>query len=156
MRRTVAGLVLATLVAGVSCTPAPVAVDTGAAQNSLREADASYSKAGNTRDLDGFVAHYASDAVGYPPNEPAVTGVDALRAYLGKFFQDSAFAATFQPVSIEVSSDGTMGYTLNTVELRATGPDGQPASQRIRDFHVWRKQADGSWKLVIDLWNAEP
>lgn len=156
MPRTIAGLIISAFAAVVSCAPTPAPVDTGAAQNALREADASYSKAGNARDLDGFMAHYASDAVGYPPNEPTVTGVDALRAYLGKFFQDSAFAATFRPVSIEVSSDGTMGYTLNTVELRATGPDGQPASQRVRDLHVWRKQADGSWKLVIDLWNVEP
>jgi ketosteroid isomerase-like protein len=131
-------------------------VDTAAAQNSLREADAAYSRAGNSRDLEGFVAHYAPEAVGYPPNEPTVTGTDSIRAYLGRFFQDTAFAATFQPVSLEVSSDGTMGYSLNTVELRVTGPEGKPVTERIRDLHVWRKQADGSWKLVIDLWNVAP
>ena len=156
LRRTVAGLVFATLVAGVSCTPAPAAVDTGAAQDALREADAAYSRAGNSKDLEAFVAHYAPEAVGYPPNEPTVTGLDGIRGWIGKALQDSAFAVTFQPVSLEVSSDGTMGYTVNTADLRATGPDGKPMDARIRDVHMWRKQADGSWKVVIDIWNFAP
>jgi ketosteroid isomerase-like protein len=28
--------------------------------------------------------------------------------------------------------------------------------QRLRDVHLWRKQADGSWKVVVDVWNMEP
>lgn len=24
----------------------------------------------------------------------------------------------------------------------------------VRDFHVWKKQADGSWKVAVDIWNS--
>ena len=49
-----------------------------------------------------------------------------------------------------------MGYTLNAADLSYTGPDGKPLTEHLRDFHLWRKQPDGSWKLSIDIWNAEP
>lgn len=156
MRRSLAvltGPVLALL----ACAPAPAPPpDTGAALTALKEADAAYAKAGAAKDLEAFLAFYAPDAAGYPPGEPTFTGAEATRSYLTKYFQDTAFAVTFSPVSAEVSADGTMGYTLNMAELRATGPDGKPMSEKVRDFHVWRKQADGAWKLVIDIWNAEP
>ena len=155
MRAAVVSSLVGSLV--TACTPAPAPVaDTGAALAALKEADAAYARAGVARDLEAFVAFYAQDASSHPPGEPPVTGVSAIRAYLGRYFQDTAFAAQFQPVSAVISDDGTMGYTLNGAELRVTGPDGKPMSERIRDFHVWRKQADGSWKVVIDMWNAVP
>ncbi len=157
MRAALVSSLVGALVAGLACAPAPApVVDTGAAQAALREADAGYARAGVARDLDAFVAFYAQDAAVHPPGEAPVTGLEAIRAYLGRYFQDSAFAVTFQPVSAGLSDDGTMGYTLSGAELRATGPDGKPVTERIRDFHVWRKQTDGSWKLAIDIWNAVP
>jgi ketosteroid isomerase-like protein len=157
MRAAAVSSLVGTLVAGFACSPAPTPVaDTGAALAALREADAAYARAGTARDLEAFVAFYAQDASAHPPGEPPVTGAAAIQAYLGRIFQDTAFAARFQPVSAVVSNDGTMGYTLNGAELRVTGANGKPMSERIRDFHVWRRQADGSWKLVIDIWNAVP
>jgi len=156
MRATLGSLLVGALATVLACAPAPAPpVDTGAALAALREADAAYSRAGVARDLEAFMAAYTTDAVAYPPNEATVSGADAIRGYIGRFFQDTAFSITFQPVSAEISTDGTMGYTLNTGDLRATGPDGKPMAERMRDFHVWRKQADGSWKLALDIWNVE-
>jgi len=92
----------------------------------------------------------------YPPGEATVTGVDAIGKYVDGFLKDSAFSAVFNPVAVDVSTDGTMGYTLNAADLSFTGPQGKPVTEHLRDFHVWRKQADGSWKLLIDIWNAQP
>jgi ketosteroid isomerase-like protein len=39
-------------------------------------------------------------------------------------------------------------------DITVDGPDGEPVSESVRDFHVWRKDADGEWKLVIDIWNS--
>ena len=157
MRKAFVSSLAVALVAGFACTPAPAPItDTGAALAALREADAGYARAGTARDLGAFMAYYAPDAAVHPPGEPPVTGVEAIRAYLGRYFQDSAFAVSMQPVTAGISEDGTMGYTLSGAELRATGPDGKPVTERIRDFHVWKKQPDGSWKLAVDIWNAVP
>jgi ketosteroid isomerase-like protein len=80
----------------------------------------------------------------------------ALRSYLATFFMDSLFTVSFQPVMVEVSDDASMGYTMNNAALTYTGPDGKAATEKVRDFHVWRRQKDGSWKLLVDIWNSEP
>jgi len=104
MRSAAVSSLVGTLIAGFACTtpPAPVA-DNSAALAALKEADAAYARAGVARDLEAFVAFYAQDASSHPPGEPPVTGVAAIRTYLGRYFQDAAFAATFQPVSAVVS-----------------------------------------------------
>jgi ketosteroid isomerase-like protein len=132
------------------------APDLEAARASLRETDALYGKAGMAKNEAEFLAFYASDAVAYPPGASAVIGHDNISAFLGAVFKDTAFAATFQPAAVEVSADGSMGTTLAIADITTTGPDGKPVTEHVRDFHVWRRQPDGSWKLSVDIWNAEP
>jgi ketosteroid isomerase-like protein len=140
----------------IGCAPQAAAPDLEQARASLREADALYGKAGSTKSQADFVAFYATDAVVYPPGAAAVSGLPAISAFLDGFFKDPAFAANFQPAVVDVSADGSMGTTLSIADITITGPDGKPATEHIRDFHVWRRQQDGSWKLWVDIWNAEP
>lgn len=99
---------------------------------------------------------YAADAVMYPPEVAPVSGLDAIGKFVDGFLADPTFSGTFQPLEVQVSADGTMGYTLNAATLTYTGPDKRLVTERLRDFHVWRRQADGTWRLVVDIWNAEP
>jgi ketosteroid isomerase-like protein len=55
---------------------------------------------------------------------------------------------------VVVSSSGDLGYTLGIGEITMEGPDGEPVVETIRDFHVWRKDAAGEWKLAVDIWNS--
>jgi uncharacterized protein (TIGR02246 family) len=138
-----------------ACTSQP-AVDIEAARAALRDADSRYSQAAVGKDRAAFVAFYAPDAVMYPPGEATVSGLDGIGKLADTFWRDPAFAGSFRPIAVEVANDGTMGYTLNAAELTVTGPDGKPTTERLRDFHIWRRQPDGSWKLTVDIWNAEP
>lgn len=135
---------------------APATVDREAIRATLRDIDGRYSKAALGKDRAAFVALYASDAVMYPPGDATITGLENIGKLADTFWADPAFAATFTPVAIEVSADGSMGYTLNAGALTSTGPDKKPATEHIRDFHVWRRAPDGGWKLAVDIWNAEP
>lgn len=145
-------LALAAVVVGCA-RQAPV--DTDAARTTLREADAQYTKAALGKDRAAFVGFYAADAVMYPPGESTATGLDAVGNVADAFWRDPAFGGSFRPIVVGVSADGTMGYTLNAAELSVTGSDGKPATERLRDFHLWHRRADGSWKLVMDIWNSE-
>jgi len=33
---------------------------------------------------------------------------------------------------------------------------GKPMTQYNKAVSIWRKQADGSWKDAVDVWNAAP
>lgn len=136
----------------IGCAPR---VDWEAEREALRQADAEYSRLVTEKNVEGWVALYTSDATMYPPNEAAVSGIDNVRKFGSQFTALPGFAATFHPLQVKVSSGGDLGYTLNHAVITVTGPDGKPVTEQIRDFHVWRKQADGSWKVVIDIWNSE-
>ena len=143
-------------IATAACNRQAPPMDLEAARASLRAADAAYTEAALSKNLDAFMAMYEPSAAMYPPGEATAQGTEAIRAVANAFIQDPAFAATFTPGTVDVSPSGDMGYTLNDATLTFTGPDGKPATERSRDFHVWRRQADASWKVVVDIWNAEP
>ncbi len=45
---------------------------------------------------------------------------------------------------------GELAYLVNTWSLRGTGPDGNPVVLGATTAEVARRQADGSWRYVID------
>lgn len=59
----------------------------------------------------------------------------------------------WQPASAEVSAAGDMGYTYGSAEFKATGADKIQYNNYVR---IWKRQADGTWKIVIDVTNPCP
>ena len=45
---------------------------------------------------------------------------------------------------------GDLAYLANTWSLTGTGPDGNPVASGATTAEVARRQADGSWRYVID------
>jgi ketosteroid isomerase-like protein len=45
---------------------------------------------------------------------------------------------------------GDLAYLANTWSLSGTGPDGNPVALGATTAEVARRQADGSWRYVID------
>lgn len=59
---------------------------------------------------------------------------------------------TWVPLQVDVSDDGTLGYTWGKYEYTpAPAPDGtRPAATTGLYLTIWKRQADGSWKFVYD------
>jgi len=65
-----------------------------------------------------------------------------------------AFALEWEPIFGEVSAAGDMGYdTGPSVFIDKTVE--KPTPQYGFFFSVWKKQADGNWKVVLDVGGAE-
>jgi ketosteroid isomerase-like protein len=54
-----------------------------------------------------------------------------------------------------VAKSGDFGYTAGTYEDSFKGPDGTLASENGKYLCVWRKQKDGTWQAVHDMWNSD-
>ena len=144
--------VAALIAAASGCAPT---VDLAEARAALEQSDARYSEAAQGKDVDAWVSMYTSDATMYPPGLATISGIDAIRDFGTEFTSMPGFAASFRPVEVDVGDGGDLGYTLNEFVITFTGPEGQPVTEQGRDFHVWRRQADGAWKVVIDIWNSD-
>ena len=55
----------------------------------------------------------------------------------------------WEPVFAEVSADGDLGYTTGPWELRPGDP--QHPTGYGHFVSVWQKQADGSWRVAVDI-----
>jgi ketosteroid isomerase-like protein len=66
------------------------------------------------------------------------------------------FAISWEPLEARISDGGDMGYLIERTTLTMNGPDGKPVTQHFRAVTIWKKQADGSWKNVVDISNPGP
>lgn len=138
-----------------ACAAPEPAIDVEAETAALSAAADAYHEAAEAANTDAFVELNADDVLMMPPNEPNAEGGEGARRMVTAFNELPGFQIRFQTLKVEVAASGDMGYTLANAELSFQGPDGETVEDRIRDFHVWKKDADGSWKVAIDIWNSE-
>ncbi len=67
---------------------------------------------------------------------------------------------SWQPQDGEVADSGELGWTWGRYVYTAPGPgtgeDGAPTASHGKYLNIWKKQADGSWKVTIDMGNQNP
>jgi ketosteroid isomerase-like protein/quercetin dioxygenase-like cupin family protein len=109
----------------------------------------------STGDADKFVSYYAPDAKFYAQGMPLIRGVDAIRETYGQLSSMPGFALKLTPAEADVSSSGDLGYVTGSFELTANDPAGKPAVEHGKYIATYKKQADGQWKVVRDIFNSD-
>ena len=116
------------------------------------EADRQFDRDTAARGLDGWMAHFSDDAQ-VNTHKGVVKGKAALREHYSGMFAQRDFSIRWKPTFAEASKDGTMGYTFGEAQTKWTSPEGKAESRPGRYVTVWRKQADGGWKVATDIGN---
>jgi len=113
--------------------------------------DAALAIANGSQDWDEYVAvYYAPDATVLPPNAEAVRGRAAISAFLAAFPPITTFTAEI----VTVEGNGDLAYVHGRYHLDMTTPDG-PQADDGKYIEVWKRQADGSWKIAYDIFNSD-
>ncbi len=145
---------LAVLGCGSSQQQAPA--DTRAADEAaVRKADADWAAAGQSKQVDAWVAFYTDDAVVLPPNDKAATTKDSIRKTIGDVLALPGLTVNWKAAKVEVAKSGDLAYAQGTYELGMTGPKGKPMADHGKYVEVWKKQPDGNWKCAVDTWNSD-
>jgi ketosteroid isomerase-like protein len=140
------------LVAG--CSTAPPAADTKAAENAVRTADAASLKAAQALDAMGTTAYYSDDATVMPPNEKMTTDkASAQKSWAAMLVPGTQVDWT--PSNVESAASGDIVYDQGTYTATMKGPNGKSMEDQGKYLSVWKKQADGSWKEIEDMWNSD-
>jgi ketosteroid isomerase-like protein len=147
-------LIFPTAVAGLLALTSACSSGSSAADAKAIQAKSElWSKAASTKDLASFATFFADDATVMIPNEPAFRGIDNIKAVFTPVMQDPNFALSFTAGKVEVS--GILGYTQGTYAMTNTGRDGKPFHDTGKFLTVWKKQTDGSWKAIEDIFNSD-
>ena len=126
-----------------------------AIEQALRDLDAQWSAAAGSKDLEKTISFYSEDAIVLPTNAPAATTKDAIRNTWRDLLASPGLAISWKTTKVEVAKSGDIAYTTGTYELAMNDASGKPINDRGKYVEVWKKQADGKWKVAIDIWNSD-
>ena len=139
------------LLAGIACAgeePTPSA-DTLAIRALLeRSADAN-----NAGDVAGWVELFADDAVYMPDNSPPITTRDDLERVAVSGFGRYRNNIRIEPVEIVLLGDWAFAQVHVTGNAVPRG-DGNPVVVDMKEIALFRRQADGTWKIARLIGNS--
>src|SRR5689334_19121515 len=137
---------LALVVAGcASSSPAhPSRAEDEAAVASAMD---NYVAAVRSSDAKKIVAWWTDDAIFINKNQPTVVGRPTMEAQLTGALATMRIAkVTLDRVDLSVSGD--LAYVIGTFDEVIQPATGNPVSSTGRVVYLWRRQADGSWKIA--------
>lgn len=147
----VVGASLLALVAAACASTANLDADRAA----LLKADQEWSAAASSGDVERIVGYWTDDARVYSPGEAVVAGKAAIREMVAGSMKIPGFRISWTPKEAVVGSGG-LGYTTGENRIEMSDSAGKPVVMVGRYATVWRKEADGRWRCVIDMWNEGP
>jgi uncharacterized protein (TIGR02246 family) len=113
-----------------------------------------FTAAFNGGDATSLAKLYTENAVLLPPDARRVDG----RQEIQKFWQ-GAFDAGVTDMTIEIvesEARGDIAYETGAYSLKAPGEDGELVAVSGKYIVVWKRGADGQWRLHRDIWNHTP
>jgi uncharacterized protein (TIGR02246 family) len=147
--RTITLLLLMALATACQSAATPGSAD----ESALRKLDDEWSKAVGAKDVEKTMSYYADDALMMPPNIPTLTGKQSIRTLWKSLLEAPGFAGGWKATKVELS--GNLSYVTGTYEITETDDNGKPMTDKGTYLKVWKKQSDGSWKCVADMFNSD-
>ncbi len=148
-----------TLLIFTACAPAPAPVpepvDTTAEDEAaIRALRAAFTEAQGSGDVDTIVSSYASDAILMRAGAPTVSGLEPISALLAENFEQSAMTVEDPIDQLVVLGDWAFDRTSFS-GTQTNRESGETVDLEGKAIHIYRRQADGSWKIAIDMYNFD-
>ena len=134
-RLAVVGCLAAALILPVEAQPSDAA-----AQVEAREI--AFAKSMADRDLEAFATFISPEAIFFNGNEP-LRGRDAIVQAWAGFFEGDDAPFSWHPDVVEVLDSGNLALS--------SGPVRNGVGEQVGRFNsIWRKDADGVWRVIFD------
>ena len=115
----------------------------------LLDADRAFSAMSEEKGMkNAFLEFIDSNGVLLRPDQLPIKGADAIDYLIQQNDQDYNF--TWQPKDGFISASGDLGYTYGVYTLKPKTKDTVIQGTYVS---IWKKQADGKWKFVLDSGN---
>ncbi len=127
-------------------------MDLAQVRQAIEEANVKFGEAVRMADAAALASLYTDDARLLPPNSEMIVGRDSIEAFWGGGLQMGIQNAIL--ITVDVLGMGDVVCEIGKYNLTIQ-PDGQDAFEDSGKYLViWKKAADGTWKLHVDIWNT--
>jgi ketosteroid isomerase-like protein len=120
----------------------------------LYDLEARFAKDVLARGGAGFAAWFAEDGVALGNAAMPLIGKVAIQKSAN--WDPKVYQLTWTPTDAMMGPSGDMGYTWGHFEGHSKDQNGYPVTVKGRYITVWKKQADGQWKVALDAGANEP
>lgn len=146
-------LVLSTFLL-VACTDTEI--DQDAEAEALMDLSREWSDVVASGDVVSGMDYWTEDAILLAPDLPILQGKPAIREYIEGAASIPGFQISWEPERAVVSKSGDMAYMLERNITQFEDEQGNPVVSYGKVLTVWRKDSNGDWKNVVDMWNSAP
>jgi ketosteroid isomerase-like protein len=152
------GLVLGVIGCKVESSKSTSASSTarGPSEAALMETSRNWAKAAASGNVDSVLAYWSDDAVVLQPDQPALVGKSAIRQMVVGSMKEPSFSITWEPERAVISEGGDMGYLIEHNRMTYSDSTGKARTFNGKVVTIWKKDANGNWKCVVDMWSANP
>ena len=133
-----------------------IAEDHSSEAAAIMKADSAWDKISEAKSADGWLNNYSDNAIMMPPGEKVCADKASREASIKNMFAIPGMSLRFQTTKAEVSKSGDIGYAVGVYQWKSKDAKGKDYNEAGKYTEVWKKQADGSWKCVADILNADP
>lgn len=84
-----------------------------------------------------------------------IHGPDAVRAAIAPALSDDG-SLTWDPERGELAASGDLGFTVGRFESRPPEAAGADVASTGQYVTIWRKDASGAWKVLLDIGAPDP
>jgi uncharacterized protein (TIGR02246 family) len=99
---------------------------------------------------------YTDDALLIPPDEPIVSGKQAITEWYQNEFKKAPPTENPSVNLDDIEIRGDLAFLRGNFILKFKGQtEDQPIIQNLRFISIWRKTLDGIWKFYRDIWNIQ-
>ena len=131
-------------------------IDTKAEGDTLMQISREWSKSAAAGNIEKTLGYWAEDAVIMSPGQPLLKGKKAIRDMIESTSKIPGFKISWEPLSVSVSESGDLAYMIEKNQITVNDSLGNPINEFNKVVTIWRKEADGSWKNIVDMWNDDP
>jgi len=132
----------------------PEGVEADEVRKAVEAANAEWVAAFNRGDAVAVAALYTEGATLMPPDREMVRGRKGIQEFWQGAIQRGVKDAAL--TTVEVQADGNTAYEIGRASFTVHAKDQAPKPISSKYVVVWKRQADGSWKLQVDIWNSTP
>jgi uncharacterized protein (TIGR02246 family) len=132
----------------------PGGVEADEVRKAVEAANGQWAAAFNRGDAVAVAALYTEGATLMPPDRQIVRGRQGIQEFWQGAIQRGLKDAVL--TTVEVQADGNTAYEIGRISLTVHAKDQTPKPISNKYVVVWKRQADGSWKLHVDIWNSVP
>lgn len=104
------------------------------------------------------MAYFLDDATVLPPNEPMISGKEAIRKSTAAMFAQPGFSIKWKNEKTELAVTGDFGYTMGKYELAMrdmSDTTGKLITDKGKYLTVWKKLPNADWQVAADMYSSD-